>query len=67
MVFLKLLCRMFGHQPNRHRVWFDELDYRSRCKRCDTEMVRDLHGWREFDPEADADPRRRARRQVESE
>ncbi|MGZ5821377.1 MAG: hypothetical protein ACXWI1_07845 [Croceibacterium sp.] len=44
-------------------MWNDSLDFRSRCVRCGTEMVRDLHGWREFDPEKDADPRRTTHRE----
>jgi hypothetical protein len=61
MAFSELFYRIFGHQRDSRRVWNDELDFRSRCKRCGTEMLRDLHGWRAFDPVKDADPRRRAR------
>ncbi|MGZ3173109.1 MAG: hypothetical protein ACXWJC_08685 [Croceibacterium sp.] len=63
MTFSKLLCRVLGHRRDRRRVWNDSLDFRSRCVRCGTEMVRDLHGWREFDPEKDADPRRTTHRE----
>jgi len=38
---------------NRKHVWFDELDFRTSCRRCGTPMVRSIHGWREFDPERD--------------
>jgi hypothetical protein len=54
-------CRVFGHHRDSSRVWNDQLDFRSRCKRCGIEMVRDLHGWREFDPDNDADPNRKER------
>ena len=58
MAYQNWICRVFGHRRDSSRVWNDELDFRSRCRRCGAEMVRDLHSWREFDPVADADPRR---------
>ena len=67
MTFSELLCRALGHRPDRRRAWNDELDYRTRCKRCGTEMVRDFHGWRAFDRAADADPRRRTSREDKPE
>ena len=60
MVFSMLLCRVAGHEPDRRRAWDDHLNYRSHCKRCGTAMMRVSHGWRMFDPEGDADPRRQA-------
>jgi hypothetical protein len=48
-MFTKLLCATKGHLINRHRVWHDSVDYRTRCDRCDQEMVRDAAGWQVFD------------------
>ena len=66
MDFAAWQCRVFGHHRDSTRVWNDELDFRSRCKRCGVEMVRALDGWREFDPEADADPNRREHHHADS-
>ena len=63
-VLSQWLCRVFGHRRDAKRAWHDLVDYRSRCKRCGVEMLRDRHGWRTFDPEADADPRRNAKKET---
>jgi hypothetical protein len=58
MTFAHLFCRLTGHLRDGHRVWHDQLDFRSHCRRCGVAMVRDMQGWRVFDPDQDADPRR---------
>jgi hypothetical protein len=50
-----LLCRCGKHRINRHRVWHDGVDFRSKCTRCGLPMVRDFWGWREFDATRDGD------------
>jgi len=57
-VFGKLLCATNRHNIDRHRVWHDSVDHRTRCTRCSTELVRDLDGWRLYDPPADDQPDR---------
>ena len=52
------LCKWFGHKVDRHRVWNDGIDFRTSCARCGTSLVRDLAGWRKFDPARDSDPAR---------
>jgi len=52
-VLNRIVCNIFGHRIDRKHVWFDELDFRTSCRRCGTPMVRSIHGWREFDPERD--------------
>lgn len=42
-----LKCRWMGHRINRHRVKYDGLDFRTRCDRCGTALVRQKQGWRE--------------------
>jgi hypothetical protein len=56
MEFFRSLCRTVGHIPNERRAWFDKVNYRSRCKRCGIEMVRELDVWREFVPNETSDP-----------
>jgi len=53
-VLKSLFCRVAGHRVNRRRVWNDQLDFRTNCERCGVPMLRDRHGWREFDSERDA-------------
>jgi len=48
-----VLCRLRGHKVNRRRVWNDTLDYRTSCERCDTPLLRDHDGWRDYYPEDD--------------
>ena len=53
-----LICRMVGHRPDRRRVWNDGIDFRAQCVRCGIPMVRDMQGWRAFDPERDNEEER---------
>jgi hypothetical protein len=66
-MFAKLVCSTKGHQINRHRVWHDSVDYRTRCARCDAELIRAVEGWREYDGTEQAGnrlPHPRERRQA---
>ena len=47
-------CRITRHKVNRRRAWHDHLNFRASCARCGAPLVRDRHGWREFDSERDA-------------
>jgi len=58
IVLKKLLCSAASHTINRHRVWHDGVDYRTRCSRCGTEMLRAESGWRAFDHQQDDHPER---------
>ena len=49
----RLICRLRGHVVNRRHVWNDGYDYRTSCRRCSSELIRDPYGWREFDLERD--------------
>ena len=55
-----LLCRLFGHKIDRRHVWYDDLDFRTNCRRCRQPMLRSMHGWRLFDTDTDSDERRAA-------
>ena len=57
-----LVCGIVGHRHDAGRVWYDGLNWRSRCARCGTSMLRDesLGQWRMFQP-FDHDERRYAR------
>jgi hypothetical protein len=55
-----IFCRFFDHRINRNRVWFDSLHHRTNCERCSLPMIRDITGWRAFEDDRDADPRRDA-------
>jgi len=57
-VLKRIICGIFGHRVDRRHVWFDDLDFRTNCRRCATPMVRTLHGWREFDSDSDHDETR---------
>ncbi len=46
-----LLCAIIGHKINRHRVWHDGRDFRSRCRRCKSDMIRTREGWERFRPD----------------
>lgn len=50
-----LLCRLIGHVVDRTHVWNDNYDYRTNCRRCGQSMIRDVAGWRLFDPARDSD------------
>lgn len=54
----KIICLLTGHSVNRHRVWFDGLNFRTRCTRCSACLIREEDGWRQFDGSRDADKRR---------
>ena len=54
---MSLICKYFGHKVDRHRVWNDGIDFRTSCARCGRALLRDLGGWREFDPERDSEER----------
>ena len=56
----RLYCSIVGHRVNRHRVWNDQLNFRTNCARCDTSLLRDNGGWREFDSSRDANAMREA-------
>lgn len=53
-----VLCSVWGHKPDRKRVWDDGLTFRCRCTRCHRSMIRAIEGWRLYDPGKDDDPRR---------
>lgn len=54
-----LICKLWGHQVNRRRIWDDGISPRGRCKHCNISMIRDDGMWRPFDPELDFDAHRR--------
>ncbi len=43
-------CLVGQHSPNRRRVWNDSVNMRSECRGCGLPLVRDLNGWRPFEP-----------------
>ncbi len=55
-----MICAIFGHKRDSHRTWYDGLDWRSNCKRCDEPLLKDarMQKWRPFDREQDFDERR---------
>jgi len=55
-----LYCLIIRHRVNRHRVWNDQLNFRTSCERCGAPLLRDEYGWREFDGERDANTMRDA-------
>ena len=55
-----LLCNVANHRVNRHRVWHDNLNFRTNCERCGKPLLRDTKGWREFDSAIDSDTSRSA-------
>jgi hypothetical protein len=57
-VLASLICRVFGHRVDRHRVWNDGVDFRTSCARCGRALLRAHVGWREFDTERDSDQNR---------
>lgn len=48
-----MLCRIKGHNVNRHRVWHDGMNYRTHCETCKKPLIRERAGWRLFDPVQD--------------
>jgi len=53
---MNLLCKVRGHKRDRHRVWFDKLDWRTDCVRCKLPLVKDhrTQAWRSLNPEEDS-------------
>ena len=56
-----LLCKYLGHRVDRHRVWHDDIDFRTGCARCGQPLVRGKTGWREFDADRDLEFERKSR------
>lgn len=56
-MFRTLLCLVTGHRINRHRVWYDGIHFRGRCRRCRTPMARRRDGWQVVEPAMDPDER----------
>ena len=52
-------CNLRGHLIDRDRVWNDGLDFRTKCQRCGTPMIKIRRQWQEFDCEKHADLRRK--------
>lgn len=65
---MPLLCAVFGHKPDKTRVWNDNVDFRAPCVRCGVPMLRDEHkNWRLFDEEADGASHRKQNRHAKDE
>lgn len=58
-----LICMVRGHRRSKN-VWHDTLDYRSKCIHCKIPLIRDVDGWRPFDPERDHHPERASKTEV---
>jgi len=56
---LTTICKLIGHRIDRRRVWNDDYDYRTTCRRCGAELIRDAEEWRTFDPLQDGNVPRR--------
>lgn len=54
----KMVCALSGHVVDRHRVWFDSMEYRTTCTRCGAEMIRLPAGWTVFEEDKHAHPSR---------
>ena len=50
-MFNSALCSILGHKIDRSRVWHDGINFRTRCHRCKTPMIRELDGWSQFETE----------------
>lgn len=57
-MFWLTICEFFGHKVDPRRVWHDGLNYRTKCRRCGSNLLRQSSGWVIFDPAAHADDRR---------
>ena len=65
---MSLLCVVFGHKPDKTRVWNDNVDFRAPCARCGAPMLRDEHNaWRLFDDGADGVSHRKQNRHDKGE
>ena len=53
----RFICKFLGHKIDRNRVWNDRRDYRTRCRRCASDLLRDVDGWRDFLPEDEREDR----------
>tara|TARA_B100000678_G_scaffold38183_1_gene27894 strand:- start:1422 stop:1670 length:249 start_codon:yes stop_codon:yes gene_type:complete len=53
-----IVCKVRGHVVNRHRVWHDNLNYRTTCQHCGAALLRTGEGWRAFDSKKDANVER---------
>ena len=60
----RIACLFSRHKVNRHRVWHDGVDFRSRCAHCDKPMVRTEEGWQAYNETSHADDRRAPNRQA---
>lgn len=47
-MMFKLVCALIGHRISRHHVWHDDRDFRTSCRRCRTNLLRDIDDWRVF-------------------
>ena len=62
----KLLCTLVGHRRSRN-VWHDNVDFRSRCVRCEEPLIRGDNGWRRFEADRDHDALRASKGNDSSE
>lgn len=46
-----LKCLVTGHNVNRHRVWHDNQNFRTKCTSCETPLIRIQGDWQVFDPD----------------
>ena len=53
-----IVCKMRGHVVNRHRVWHDNINFRTTCQTCGAALIRTGDGWRAFDSKKDHDLQR---------
>lgn len=47
----RLKCLVTGHHVNRHRVWHDNQNFRTKCTFCEIPLIRIQRDWQEFDPD----------------
>ncbi len=52
------ICSFLGHSVDRHRVWFDSMEYRTACTRCGQELIRLPAGWKRYTPAVHDHPSR---------
>ncbi|MDH7640784.1 DUF1660 family phage protein [Sphingomonas oryzagri] len=65
---MQLPCAIFGHKPDKTRVWNDNVDFRAPCIRCGAAMLRDERkNWRLFDDEMDGASNRKQHRHEKGE
>lgn len=56
----RMMCVFTSHAINRHRVWHDGIEFRTKCRRCGTPLHRTEEGWRILAADEQADSRRAA-------